>query len=409
MDADIDGYAAARGSPAPQAAETPPMPGRGSIPASAPPPPRAGEGDDPSMQVLDAIDEPILMIGSDGTIAHRNRAARARLPSAVPGEALPSSGPEEAKRVAAYLSLCAMSATPLPGTVDLLEGAQRRRFRCRGARVDAGAPEAPRVLLRLLPDSDRRSGAPGQDRGERLQGLVEELREVACRREQVERERDQVLIRLYRANHEERLRLARDLHDQTGQHIVGLALGIRALEKHVTTAVGRAEIQRLRQRLDDVSQELHRIAFELRPTALDDFGLGVAVRRLLAEWGTSHGVATDFQASGVEFALASEVEITLFRMCQEALTNISKHAAGVTNVSVTIQYGTDAVSLIVEDDGAGCAEEDLATTRLIAREKFGIVGMRERLGLVAGAFEIESSPGNGTTLVARIGHPEKGS
>lgn len=402
MDADIVGRAAARGSHT-----RPPMLDRDAMRTSAALPPRAGQGADPSMQVLDAIDEPILLIGSDGTILHRNRAARTRLPSAVPGEALPSSCPEEAKRFAAYLSLCETSASPLPGAVELREGAGRRRVRCRGALVDSGQPEAPRVLLRLLSEPDRRTGMAGEDSGDRLQGLADELLEVACRREQVERERDQVLIRLYRANHEERLRLARDLHDQTGQHIVGLALGIRALEKHVTTPVGLAEIQRLRQRLDDVSQELHRIAFELRPTALDDFGLSVAVRRLLSDWGMSHGIATDFQASGVEFDLASEVEITLFRMCQEALTNISKHAAGVTTVSVTIQYGTDSVSLIVEDDGAGCAEEDLATTRLIAREKFGIVGMRERLGLVAGAFEIESSPGNGTTLVARIGHPEK--
>lgn len=407
MDANLTGHAAASVSPATPAADMPAMPDPNSFQAGGSVPPRAGYGSGRSMQVLDAIDDPILLMCSDGTIAYRNRAARARLPSALPGETFPSSSPEEAERFAAYLSLCTTSTIPIPGAVEIREGRERLRFRCRGALVDPGRPDAARVLLRLLPDADRRWGSVEGESGGRLNGLAEELLEVASRREQVERERDQVLIRLYRANHEERLRLARDLHDQTGQHIVGLALGIRALEKHVTTPVGLAEIQRLRQRLDDVSQELHRIAFELRPTALDDFGLGVAVRRLLSDWGMSNGIATDFQASGIEFNLASEVEITLFRMCQEALTNISKHAAGVTNVSVAIQYGDDAVSLIVEDDGAGCAEEDLATTRLIAREKFGIVGMRERVSLIGGAFEIESSPGNGTTLVARIGHPEK--
>jgi signal transduction histidine kinase len=258
-----------------------------------------------------------------------------------------------------------------------------------------------------LAECNRPSGPPCEGSNGAGDGFAGNLAEAARPRGQLERERDEVLIRLYRTNHEERLRLARDLHDQTGQQIVGLALGIRALEKHVTTPVGLAEIQRLRERLEDVAREVHRIAFELRPTALDDFGLSIAVRRLLADWGMSHGIATDFQETGVAFDLASEVEITLFRMCQEALTNVSKHAAGVTNVSVAIHYASEAVSLIVEDDGAGCDEDDLSTTRLIAREKFGIVGMRERIGLVAGSFEIESSPGKGTTLVARIGHPEK--
>jgi signal transduction histidine kinase len=359
------------------------------------------------MHLLDAVDDPIVLLSGDGTVLNRNRAARLRLPGASRGETLLPPGSGQAERLVAYLSLCAVSPLPFPGVLELADGPERLRFRCRGARVEGGEADAQSVLLHLLPECDHLPGSTGEgldgDGVQFAEGLIENAR----LRGQNERERDQVLIRLYRASHEERLRLARDLHDQTGQHIVGLALGIRALEKHVTTPVGLAEIQRLRERLDDVAQELHRIAFELRPTALDDFGLSIAVRRLLADWGMSHGIATDFQETGVAFDLASEVEITLFRMCQEALTNVSKHAAGVRNVSVAIQYDSDAVSLIVEDDGAGCAEDDLSTTRLIAREKFGIVGMRERIGLVAGSFEIESSPGNGTTLVARIGHPER--
>ena len=189
--------------------------------------------------------------------------------------------------------------------------------------------------------------------------------------------------------------------------IAALAMGIGALEKHVTSAAGREQIQRLRAQLDEVSKELHRIAVELRPTALDDFGLGVALRRLVTDWGASRGVATDFGLTGREPDLASDVEITLYRLCQEALTNIAKHAAGVTTVSVALQYEGEAVSLIVEDDGIGCREGGLSTSRLVADGKFGIVGMRERVGLVGGSFEIESSPESGTTLVARIGTPER--
>lgn len=348
-------------------------------------------GGGPAERILDAIDDPVVLLDRGGRVLHRNRAARRRLAAIAPGGPLLPPDSPEGERLGADLARCGASPRPVADGLEL--GSQR--FRCRGAGIARGPDAESCVLLHLVPEEE---AGPGHARPEATG------RRNEASREQAERERDQVLIRIYRANQEERLRLARDLHDQTGQHLVGLALGIKALEKHVSTPVGLAEIGRLRARLDDVSRELHRIAFELRPTALDDFGLTVAVRRLLAEWGVDHGIATAFEATGTEFDLASEVEITLFRLCQEALNNISKHAAGVGHVTIALQYEGSAVSLIVEDDGAGCTEEDLSTSRLIAKGRFGIVGMRERVGLVAGTFEIESSPGAGTTLVARIGN-----
>ncbi|GAA0281370.1 hypothetical protein LNAOJCKE_1326 [Methylorubrum aminovorans] len=342
---------------------------------------------DPSAQpmlVLEAIADPILLLRRDGTLLRRNRAAAARLPAILPGGGLAPPGSEEARRLASYLALCARSALPVSGVLDLRVGSRRLRVRCWAAwmeDVQGGC------ILMHLPGSDP---APEEEPG------------VAAR---AEPERDRILTCLHRIGHEERLRLARDLHDQSGQFIAALAMGIGALEKHVASAAGREQIQRLRAQLDEVSKELHRIAVELRPTALDDFGLGVALRRLVADWGARSGVATDFGCTGREPDLASDVEITLYRLCQEALTNIAKHAAGVTTVSVALQYEGEAVSLIVEDDGVGCREGDLSTTRLVADGKFGIVGMRERVGLVGGQFEIESSPEAGTTLVARIGTP----
>lgn len=340
------------------------------------------------MPVLDAIADPVLLLRTDGTLVRRNRAARAQLPAILPGRTLAPPGSQEARRLAAYLSLCARSAQPLSGVLDLHDGSRRRRFRCRAAWVED--VEGGCVLVHLLGADSLPEGAADAARGERTGP-----------------ERDQILTRLYRIGHEERLRLARDLHDQSGQSIAALAMGIGALEKHVTSAAGREQIQRLRAQLDEVSKELHRIAVELRPTVLDDFGLGVALRRLVTDWGASRGVATDFGLTGREPDLASDVEITLYRLCQEALTNIAKHAAGVTTVSVALQYEGEAVSLIVEDDGIGCREGGLSTSRLVADGKFGIVGMRERVGLVGGSFEIESSPESGTTLVARIGTPER--
>ncbi|SFL92983.1 sensor histidine kinase [Methylorubrum salsuginis] len=344
---------------------------------------------EPAIRVLDAIDDPVVLLDVRGTVLHRNRAACACLTAIVPDDRLPTCRQEDAERLAVELALCEATRIPFHKRLELQEGPTRLRFRGRGTRIEDGPGGRRCILLHLVPEQDR---APH----------IDEALDAAARREQAERERDQVLLRLYRANQEERLRLARDLHDQTGQHIVGLALGIRALEKHVSTPVGLAEIGQLRARLDEVARELHRIAFALRPTALDDFGLGAAVGRLLADWGVAHGIATDFEATGIAFDLASEVEITLFRLCQEALNNIGKHAACATTVSIAIHYEGSVVSLIIEDDGSGCVEEDLSAARLLARGKLGIVGMRERVGMVGGTFAIESLPGAGTTLVARI-------
>lgn len=347
----------------------------------------------PVMGVLDAIADPILLLHADGTLAGGNRAAWSRLPSAVPGRSLLPPGSNEASRLVAYLSVCAASARPRPGIVHLRDGAKGLHVRCRGAWV--ADLQGGCVLLHLLEDGPRTDdvradeGGAGGDAGRgKARGLP-----------------DRTPAGLDRTGHAERLRLARDLHDQSGHGIAALGLGIAALERHVVSPAGHDEIRRLRGQLDTVAKDLHRIAFELRPAALDDFGLSAALRRLLADWGATRGVTTDFGCSGHEPDLSSDVEIALFRLCQEALTNIAKHAGRVSIVSVALQYAEGAISLIVEDDGDGCPEGELATARLVAKEKFGIVGMRERIGLVGGTLEFESAPGAGTTLVARISCP----
>jgi signal transduction histidine kinase len=374
-----------------------------------------------ALAAIDAIDVPIFLLRSDGTVDHRNRAAAIRLPQAIPGASLMPCEDDNARQFAAYLDRCMASNRAIPGALDVADslgdtlGHDRPlvRFRCHGAVLrDESQGAAQRVLLRLSEGDDRRFRALNDILGElrselrRSKRFYDGLCAHAAARDQAEQERDVVLMRLYRANHDERLRLARDLHDNTGQHIAGLGLGLRQLERHVSTADGHAQIDRLRGQLDHVSQELRRIAFALRPAALDDFGLTIAVRTLVEEWAETCGILTDFQSAGREPPLASEVEITLFRVCQEALTNIVKHAPDATRVSVTVQYRETAISLTIEDNGSGCSEDTMTTARLLALKKFGIVGMRERIAMIGGTFEVETSEGGGTTLYARIGSTE---
>jgi signal transduction histidine kinase len=143
---------------------------------------------------------------------------------------------------------------------------------------------------------------------------------------------------------------------------------------------------------------VRRLAVELRPTALDDFGLAPALARLAATVGEQSGIQVDLENRLGADRLPDEVETALYRIAQEGLTNIVKHA-GAGRVSIVLTQKERAVIVVVEDDGVGfdpaAADE----------EGLGIVGMRERVGLVGGRLFIESTTGAGTTLVAEVPLP----
>jgi signal transduction histidine kinase len=209
--------------------------------------------------------------------------------------------------------------------------------------------------------------------------------------------------RLANAEEHERLRLARELHDQTGQDLIASMLELREIESLVGED-GRDRVHRLRQKLERIGGTLHRIAWELRPAAIDDLGLASAIESHLRDWSTGLGVEADFHcANSAIDDLADDVCTTIFRVMQEALTNIAKHATGATNVSVVIDRAANVVQLTIEDDGCGFAADrasEIALTRTDGG--LGLAGMHERLSLIDGELKIESSPGAGTTLVARI-------
>jgi signal transduction histidine kinase len=189
----------------------------------------------------------------------------------------------------------------------------------------------------------------------------------------------------------ERTRLARELHDETGQALTSILLGLRTVEEADDPAAAVAE---LRELVVHTLQDVRRLAVELRPTALDDFGLVPALERLTTTFAEQSGVAVDMAAPLGDTRLPAAVETALYRIVQESLTNVLKHAEA-TRVSIVMTRSPTSVTAVIEDDGRGF-DPDRDDRGL------GLTGMRERLALLDGRIQIESEPGNGTTIVAEV-------
>jgi signal transduction histidine kinase len=192
----------------------------------------------------------------------------------------------------------------------------------------------------------------------------------------------------------ERRRLARELHDQTGQELTSVLLGLKAVEDAPDADTRRQALENVRGQVLETLRDVRRLAVELRPKALDDFGLVPAVERLAQGFIDQTGLTLDVEAQLSAVRFPTEVETALYRMVQEALTNVVKHAQA-RHVSIVLTRGRGAITALIEDDGRGF---DVGT----AREGMGLDGMRERLGLIGGRLTIESRPGGGTTLIAKV-------
>ena len=229
----------------------------------------------------------------------------------------------------------------------------------------------------------------GPDGARILQGVMNDV--TATKRATAEHQ--DLLRRLSLAQEEERRRISRELHDQVGQSVTGLSLGLKALEREA--AVPSAQLQALQAIAIEIGRDIHRAAADLRPAALDDLGLEKVLAALAASVGQRTGIRIDMQAVGTAGGLPKEVEIVVYRVVQEALNNALKHAEA-TMVSVVLERSRDRLRVVIEDDGIGFDPDQLPDPADPPR--LGLSGMRERLGLVGGAMKIESSPGAGTTL-----------
>ena len=237
---------------------------------------------------------------------------------------------------------------------------------------------------------------------ERTAELAEANRSLALEveeRARAEEARREVLRQLTTAEENERSRLSRELHDRMGQLVTALLLGLKALETEagpVPAAVG--DLERL---AEEVAREVHQVAAALRPPALDRLGLRLALQAHLEDWSARYGVACDFHAVNIERErFPAEVEAALFRAVQEGLTNVARHA-DAAGVSLVLERRRGKVGVVLEDDGRGF-DVEAAAAEAARAGRLGLLGMRERLELLGGTLEVESSPGSGTTLFARL-------
>jgi PAS domain S-box-containing protein len=252
-----------------------------------------------------------------------------------------------------------------------------------------GLAEPYREVFMRVSVVDERIG-----RGRALHWTIQDITE----RRRAESDRDVLLQQLVTAQEDERQRMARELHDSVGQLLAALLLGVQAVR------VSGQLTDKARRHLDDVQriavelgEATHDLAARLRPTALDDLGLEAAVGSYLDTWAARSGITTHFQSIGLAgHRLPKNSETILYRVIQEGLTNVVKHA-GAKLVSVVLECQDGHASAIVEDDGVGFdPDADKPPQRL------GLIGMRERVSLAGGTFLVESRPGEGTTVIARI-------
>ncbi|MDF1504416.1 ATP-binding protein [Roseisolibacter sp. H3M3-2] len=222
-------------------------------------------------------------------------------------------------------------------------------------------------------------------------------------------ERDALRRRLFDAEEAERRRIAGELHDQLGQELTAFRLGLddalrlaaRRQADAAAAALG-ARLTQLQALAGRMTAGVRAIALELRPPELDDVGLASALESYAREWSARYGVGAEVAVTGLAASppVAPEVASALYRVAQEALTNVAKHARA-SQASVVVDRTDGQVRLVIEDDG--CGFDPAATAARVRRERrFGLAGMRERAALLGGELTLESAPGRGTAVHVRL-------
>lgn len=210
---------------------------------------------------------------------------------------------------------------------------------------------------------------------------------------------------------QERQRLSREIHDTLAQGLISIITHLEAAEQSLETGAWVNDDATLRRHFTQAQRmaranlgEARRVVQDLRPEILEDTTLPIALRRLVTAWAESTGTEASTHVTGVLHALSDELELTLLRVVQEALSNVAKHA-NARIVSVTLSYMPDRIMLDVQDDGDGLPA---ASPMPLSSSGFGLQSMRERVLALSGSLHVESEPGTGTTLVVAVPYDAKG-
>jgi signal transduction histidine kinase len=237
----------------------------------------------------------------------------------------------------------------------------------------------------------------------RVADRTRELEEANARLKEREIARGEVLRKVITAQEDERKRIARELHDETTQSLAVLLMGLEA--------AGQALRGGKVPRLDEVKavavrtlEDVHRLILDLRPSVLDDLGLFSAIRWYADRVLESRGISARCEFGEMERPIPPEMETALFRICQEAMSNVGRHSQA-TAVLVQVAPEGDGVRVEIEDDGKGFDVE--AAQRREGRRPWGLLGIRERAGILGGTATIESAPGQGTRVLVHIPLPKE--
>jgi signal transduction histidine kinase len=232
--------------------------------------------------------------------------------------------------------------------------------------------------------------------------MTEALARMTREREETNRQLRLLLEQVITAQEDERKRVARELHDEFAQTLTALAMELEAAARRIPTELPavREAVMRTHQRAIQSIEEVRRLILDLRPVVLDDHGLVPALRWYAERCLAPLGIAARVTAPGWKRRLDPRAEVVVFRIVQEALNNIAKHS-GATEAEVRLEVGDDRLDVTVADNGRGFAPQRLTGAPAGARG-LGLLGMRERAGLIGGEFSVDSVIGHGTTVRLRV-------
>lgn len=216
-------------------------------------------------------------------------------------------------------------------------------------------------------------------------------------------------VQIIKAQEDERLRVSREIHDGPAQEMANLIYQASICERLVDTRPDEAKagLQELRRQIRTCLADVRQIIFDMRPMSLDDLGLVPALRQLVSKLEERQILKTDFQVNGKERALEKHVEVTLFRIIQEGLNNIHRHA-GVSQGRLRLLFSQNDLSILISDEGRGFDMEEIEEMRRTGTGNghFGILGMEERAKLIGAALNVISVQGEGTKIHVKLPYPK---